>query len=68
MYNPILVEVEEALGRERRTSDRIVEINKYIAENQDKFDDIVNLAIADSRAVFGQRSGDMLIAADEKTY
>lgn len=68
VYNPILVEVEEALGRERRTSDRIVEINKYIAENQDKFDDIVNLAIADSRAVFGQRSGDMLTAADEKTY
>lgn len=68
VYNPILVEVEEALGRERRTSDRIVKINKYIAENQDKFDDIVNLAIADSRAVFGQRSGDMLTAADEKTY
>lgn len=68
VYNPILIEVEEALGRERRTSDRIVEINKYIAENQDRFDDIVNLAIADSRAVFGQRSGDMLTAADEKTY
>lgn len=68
VYNPILIEVEEALGRERRTSNRIVEINKYIAENQDKFDDIVNLAIADSRAVFGQRSGDMLTAADEKTY
>lgn len=68
VYNPILIEVEEALGRERRTSDRIVEINKYIAENKDKFDDIVNLAIADSRAVFGQRSGDMLTAADEKTH
>lgn len=68
VYNPILIEVEEALGRERRTSDRIVEINKYIAQNKDKFNDIVNLAIADSRAVFGQRSGDMLTAADEKTH
>ena len=68
VYNPILIEVEEALGRERRTSDRITEVNKYIADNKDRFNDIVNLAIADSRAVFGQKSGDMLTAADEKTY
>lgn len=53
VYNPILIEVEEALGRERNTSDRIVQINKFIEQNKDRFDDIVNLAIADSRAVFG---------------